>query len=189
ASLESPPDDEQHSGLDLEFAPAPEPAVARPGTVASSSACRSQPHYPMLGVYGHTMEGLTDVGIRPDLAQALESNLELWDSAVPLVALDAPGVTVAGVDALVRRTLMAAGEDIHTPGSSGQSAVASVVRERTSSVLGVTSQGAWQEAIDAQNDLPDFVTPSFMRAEYSLVVLSNRITSEGEYVKVRRPEL
>src|SRR5699024_7815525 len=130
---------------------------------------------------------LTAVGIRSDLAQALESNIERLVSAVPLVALDAPGVTVAGVDALVRRTVMAAGEDLHTPGPSGQSAVASVVGERTSSVLGVTSQGAWQEAIDAQNDLPDFVTPSFMRAEYSLVVLSNRITSEGEYLKVRRP--
>src|SRR5699024_2323533 len=32
-----------------------------------------------------------------------------------------------------------------------------------------------------------FVTPAFMRAEYSLVVLSNRITTEAEYAKVRRP--
>jgi len=121
------------------------------------------------------------------LAQALESNLELLDSTVPQVAYGEPGVTVASVDALVRRTLVAAGDELATPGPSGRSAVASVLGERTSSVLGITGQGAWQEAIDAQNDLPDFVTPAFMRAEYSLVVLSNRITTEAEYAKVRRP--
>src|SRR5699024_7254940 len=115
------------------------------------------------------------------------NNLELLDATVPQAGMGESGVTVAGVDAVVRRTLVAAGDELATAGPSGRSPVASVLGERTSSVLGVTGSGAWQEAIDAQKDLPDFVTPAFMQAEYSLVVLSNRITSEGEYLKVRRP--
>src|SRR5699024_2313484 len=57
---------------------APEAAAATAGAATPSSVTGgSQPHYPILGTYGHTMEGLTDLGIRQDLArQAMELRTE-----------------------------------------------------------------------------------------------------------------
>src|SRR5699024_3534032 len=74
------------------------------------------------------------------LTKALESNLELLDFIVPKVADGYPGVTVASVDAIQRRTLVAAGDELASPGPSGRSAVASVLGERISSVLGIMDQ-------------------------------------------------
>src|SRR5699024_9393715 len=76
ASAEAPSQKASLYESDLERNSAPEVAAATAGAATPSSG-GSQPHYPILGAYGHTMEGLTDLGIRQDLArQAMDLRTE-----------------------------------------------------------------------------------------------------------------
>src|SRR5699024_2232101 len=78
ASAEAPSPKANLYESDPERNSAPEAAAATAGAATPSSVTGgSQPHYPILGTYGHTMEGLTDLGIRQDLArQAMELRTE-----------------------------------------------------------------------------------------------------------------
>ncbi|MPV50983.1 AAA family ATPase [Pseudactinotalea sp. HY160] len=121
------------------------------------------------------------------LAQSLAEGLELLDGGVPQVDIGAAGVAVAGIDAFVRRVLADAGQAVGEPGPGGVSPVARILGERTSSIMGITRDRAWQSAIDGVAQVPEVVTPQLLEAEYSLVVLPNRITTEDDYLRVRRP--
>lgn len=121
------------------------------------------------------------------LAASLQEGLDLLDPTIPQASLREPGVAVKGVDAFVREVLASAGAALNEPGLGGRSPVAQILGERSSPVLGVTSAKAWDEAIGTLTNPPPMLTPHFLEAEYSLVVLPNQITTEDAYLKVRRP--
>lgn len=113
-----------------------------------------------------------------DLARSirqLDENIELQ------TVLDKPGVQVRGVDQIVRAVLQAAGPKV-------EDAVVEVLGDSRSGVTTATPPDAWKEAIaDADVELPaDIATPAFFAAEYGLVVLPGRITTETAYIRVRR---
>lgn len=121
------------------------------------------------------------------LAGSLQEGLDLLDPTIPQVELGEPGVAVKGVDALVRQVLVTAGADLSKPGSGGRSPIAQIVGERSSPLLEVTSGRAWEDAVGTLVEPPAMLTPSSLEAEYSLVILPNRITTEDEYLRIRRP--
>ena len=117
-----------------------------------------------------------------NLADDLAASLRRLDDTVQVRSrLDEPGIYVKGVDAVAWAVVQRAGADI-------ESAVAAVLGMGSTSVLGSTAFTTWKEAIaDAGDDLPkELRTESFFEAEYSMVVLPNRITTSKEYARVRR---
>ena len=116
------------------------------------------------------------------LADELAKQLKALDPNIALAAdLGEPGVYVAGVDAIARRVLAMAGD---------LSLVATeVLGARTGQVLNPTSEKAWDNAADQHTaELPAALrSPTFLDAEYSTVVLPNRVTTREGYLKVRRP--
>ncbi|WP_446664146.1 3'-5' exonuclease [Flexivirga sp. B27] len=117
-----------------------------------------------------------------NLADDLARGLRQLDETITLQThLDGPGAQVKGVDQVVRAVLQAAGPSI-------AEASASVLGDGRSSVTGATGGDAWREAIDdADPDLPaELTTPAFFQAEYAMVVLPRRITTQTAYIRVRR---
>ena len=117
-----------------------------------------------------------------NLADDLASSIRALDESVKLQThLDSPGVQVRGLDQVVRAVLQTAGAGI-------DEATATVLGDSRSGVTSATPQDAWKEAIDdADVDLPhEVATPAFFAAEYGLVVLPGRITTETAYIRVRR---
>ncbi|MBB2890651.1 UvrD-helicase domain-containing protein [Flexivirga oryzae] len=117
-----------------------------------------------------------------NLADDLASNIRALDESTTLQThLESPGIHVRGLDQVVRSVLQTAGTDI-------DAAVAEVLGDSRSGVTSATPQDAWKEAIDdADADLPpEVATPAFFAAEYGLVVLPARITTETAYIRVRR---
>lgn len=122
-----------------------------------------------------------------NLATELERNLRRLDPGVKLTRDlpqgNRPGVLVCGIDALASRVLRAA--------SAGD------VTEATAEVLGVgrddvhgrTAANAWQAALDMTGEGLDETLrrPAFLQAEYELVILPARITTETGYLRVPRP--
>nr|WP_090276605.1 3'-5' exonuclease [Mycolicibacterium komanii]CRL70036.1 UvrD/REP helicase [Mycolicibacterium komanii] len=122
------------------------------------------------------------------LAEGLTEQLRILDSSIALASdLGKPGIYVAGVDSIARRILALS---TTLGGGNGEPGpVARVLGPRTAEVLKVTQGHAWKAAADQHaGELPDALrAPSFLEAEYSTVVLPNRITTRDEYLKVRRP--
>jgi superfamily I DNA/RNA helicase len=122
------------------------------------------------------------------LAEGLTEQLKILDPSIVLASdVGKPGIYVAGVDAIARRVL---GLSTALGGGNGNSGpVARVLGPRTGEVLKVTPGQAWRAAADQHaGELPDALrAPSFLEAEYSTVVLPDRITTRDEYLKVRRP--
>lgn len=113
-----------------------------------------------------------------DLAASL---LRLDDSLSLQTRLGESGIYVKGVDQVAWAVVQRAGVDI-------ESAVASVLGVGATSVLRGTAPGTWKEAIDeAGDEVPaELRTESFFEAEYSIIVLPQRITTAKEYGRVRR---
>ncbi len=117
-----------------------------------------------------------------NLADDLAGGVRRLDDTIQLRSkLDQPGIYVRGIDQVAWAVVQRAGDDI-------ADAVAQVLGDARSDVLGVTPPGVWQEAIaDAGGDLPAaLATQAFVEAEYQQVVLPHGITSANAYVRVRR---
>jgi hypothetical protein len=118
-----------------------------------------------------------------NLADMLASNLRQLDPTVPLASgLGEPGVHIANVDALIARVLKGAGAEV-------SAATQEVLGRAITDVNNRTGANAWQEAIEsAGGSLPERLDePGFFAAEYSMVVLPNRITERAGYFSVPRP--
>ncbi|WP_040160243.1 3'-5' exonuclease [Mobilicoccus massiliensis] len=113
-----------------------------------------------------------------DLARGVRS---LDDSIALQTRLGQPGVYVKGIDQVAWAVVQRAGDDI-------ADAVAQVLGDSRTDVLSSTPSTLWQEAIeDAGADLPPaLATQAFLEAEYTQVVLPNRVTGVTAYIRVRR---
>lgn len=118
-----------------------------------------------------------------NLADQIRADLDRLDPSLPTAAgLGSPGVGVFGIDAVASAVLRSAGADAAADAEA-------VLGVATTALLSRTLGAAWSEALDAADQgLPAALrSPAFFAAEYSQVVLPNRITSREAYYKVRRP--
>lgn len=117
-----------------------------------------------------------------NLADDLASGVRQLDDSVDLqTKLGAPGIHVRGIDQVAWAVVQSARDDI-------ADAVAEVLGVARTSVLKASPDTLWQEAIDdAGGDLPrELATRAFLEAEYTQIVLPNRITSPTAYLRARR---
>jgi len=117
-----------------------------------------------------------------NLADDLAASLLRLDDQLKLQShLREPGIVVKGIDAVAWAVVQRAEVSI-------EPAVAEVLGEGRTSVLGSSRPGLWDEALaEAGSGLPpELATETFLETEYALVILPNSITSETEYVRVRR---
>ena len=117
------------------------------------------------------------------LAGALRESLAQLDPRVPQATeLGAPGVYIAGIDALASAVIRSAGPDIGD-------AIRMVLGEERSDPNGRALSTSWRSSLDtAGTDLPaEIANETFLAAEYGLVVLPNRVRTKAEYLRVRRP--
>lgn len=119
------------------------------------------------------------------LAESLRSGLKLLDPSVKIaVEMGDPGVFIVGIDSAVNRVLK------NAPATDRALALGTILGSRSGEIARRTNtQKAWQEAIGATGDgLPaGLASPVFLQAEYSMVVLPQRITSREDYYRARRP--
>ena len=122
-----------------------------------------------------------------NLADELKTQVQtLEPKALLAEALGDPGIHIAGLDRVASSIIRGASE--------------SEIREATTDVLGrprsavsdvtrKTPDDAWADALAVSGvDLPARGDGrAFVRSEYELVVLGNRITQKAQYLKVRRP--
>ena len=115
-----------------------------------------------------------------NLADDLASQVHQLSGAQTVERLDRPGVYVSGIDQLVRAIMKRA-----------RSGIADAVKD----VLGhpredplKSSDVSWDQAIDeAGRILPaEIATTAFFEAEYETVILPYRVTTESQYLSVRR---
>ncbi|KXP01534.1 3'-5' exonuclease [Tsukamurella pseudospumae] len=121
------------------------------------------------------------------LAESLQDQIRLLDPQIAFAdELGAPGVYIGSVDQIAHRVVANAGDLGGHDGAPGP--VVEVLGPRTAQ-LRSTRAGRWQAAADqAGGGLPpDLTTAGFLEAEYAMVVLPNGITTENEYLRVRRP--
>lgn len=117
-----------------------------------------------------------------NLADDLARGIRTLDESIQIQQkLDQPGIYVKGIDQVAWAVVQRAGDDI-------SDAVAQVLGQARTDVLGATAGTLWHEAIeDAGGDLPrSLATQAFVEAEYQQVVLPNQITRVGAYLRVRR---
>lgn len=118
-----------------------------------------------------------------NLAQELRRQVATLEPNAVADRFGDPGVLVQGIDSLVSWILTrAAGIDEDTETLFGYRTTD--VSRRTSA-----SDEAWQAAITTGGrDLPDRLrSPSFLAAEYTAVVLANRLTEVQQYLRIARP--
>jgi superfamily I DNA/RNA helicase len=118
-----------------------------------------------------------------NLADALGDGLAQLDPRVPRASrLGEPGVHVTGVDALVAAVLRQAGAGV-------TDAVEAVFGEPRAEIGGRTGTGRWRDVLETTSSglAPEVANETFLAAEYATVVLPNRIRTEAEYLRVRRP--
>lgn len=124
-----------------------------------------------------------------NLADELKTQVQtLEPKALLAEAVGDPGIHIAGLDRVASSIIRGASE--------------SEIREATTDVLGrprsavsdvtrKTPDDAWADALAVSGvDLPARDSTdgrAFVRSEYELVVLGNRITQKAQYLKVRRP--
>src|SRR5699024_11190976 len=77
---------------------------------------------------------------------------------------------------------------IQAAGSQLPEAITEVLGSRSPSIGGRTTSNAWLEAAGTVPDLPaELRSTAFFQAEYSMVVLPERITDRDRYLRARRP--
>jgi superfamily I DNA/RNA helicase len=117
-----------------------------------------------------------------NLAGLLQEQLAQLDPRIRISeTLGEPGVFVSGIDALAASVL-------RLGGASLPSAVERVLGQARETVNGRTSPSSWQSILDtAHTSLPGTIANStFLTAEYSSVILPNRIISVDDYLHARR---
>ncbi|WIY83988.1 3'-5' exonuclease [Propionimicrobium sp. PCR01-08-3] len=117
-----------------------------------------------------------------NLADELQSSLGRLDPDLPTTSdLGASGIYVSGIDALASTIVRAAGKGISDAAEQVLGAARSDLSERM-------SNGLWSRVVRETVDLPSQAASArFLESEYQMVVLPNLITTEAEYLKVRRP--
>ncbi|WP_281964351.1 UvrD-helicase domain-containing protein [Serinicoccus marinus] len=118
-----------------------------------------------------------------NLADDLRTQVGRLDDSVALPStLDTPGVYVSGIDALARAVVQRAGRSIE------DASVEVLGRSGAGVLRGTDSAALWRQAIhDVGSSLPeDLQNPVFFQAEYAMVILPQRITTETGYLRVRR---
>ncbi|MGJ3509478.1 UvrD-helicase domain-containing protein [Enemella sp. A6] len=121
-----------------------------------------------------------------NLAAELSKNLERLDPDLKLTDhVGGEGLHVKGIDALARAIVQSAGADI-------SAAVADVLGVGRTDLKGrsndLDADATWRQAVlrAGQNLAEHLRKPAFLRAEYEMVILPNRITQVSEYLKVAR---
>ena len=118
-----------------------------------------------------------------NLAESMRESLrELDPKVVQTSKLGEPGVYVIGIDALAAAVLRGAGPRL----SASMQSVLGEVRTNTNRR---TAGERWNSILDGANSpLPAAAANAdFLSSEYELVVLPNRVVSEADYLRVRRP--
>ena len=118
-----------------------------------------------------------------NLAESMRESLrELDPKVVQTSKLGEPGVYVTGIDALAAAVLRGAGPRL----SASMQSVLGEVRTNTNRR---TAGERWNSILDGANSpLPAAIANAdFLSSEYELVVLPNRVVSEADYLRVRRP--
>ncbi|GAB2481103.1 3'-5' exonuclease [Promicromonospora xylanilytica] len=120
------------------------------------------------------------------LAAALRSQLQLLDPSI--VFAKEPGgrgVYVGTLDAAARRLLVRA----HEYGLDARRAATRLLGRVRGELVPSTDPGVWDAVLRGRGqDLPaQLRTAAFLDAEYSAVVVPQRITTREEYLHVRRP--
>lgn len=120
-----------------------------------------------------------------NLADELKGSLKRLDPGIPLASgLGDDGVYVNGIDALASAVVRRAGAGI-------ASAVEKVLGAARTDVSGRLPRDLWRQVVQETSGLREQLgaaaKPQFLETEYELVVLPNRITTEAEYLRVRRP--
>jgi hypothetical protein len=117
-----------------------------------------------------------------NLADDLASSLKSLDPRVPQVDLGDHGVHVSGIDALAAAVIR--GADV----AGLSAAVRKVLGTARADVGGRVDNRLWVRVANEIPELPETLRNSrFLESEYEMVVLPNRIVSEKEYLRVRRP--
>lgn len=121
------------------------------------------------------------------LARSLADQLRLLDPDIPIVdELGKPGVFVAGLDQIASQVLRRPAARLHDTDAEPGS-VAAVLGSRTPQVLGGIPDARWNDAVSHAPRLPSHLRkPTFLQAEYSTVVLPNKIITRDQYLRVRR---
>lgn len=118
-----------------------------------------------------------------NLAEAMATDLRRLDPDLPQTKkLGAPGVYISGLDALASAVLRSAPDEVGVD---------------VQTVLGVAGAqlshryvaNPWRDAVESAGAaLPEALrSEAFFIAEYTSVILPNRITTKEDYLKVRRP--
>jgi superfamily I DNA/RNA helicase len=118
-----------------------------------------------------------------NLADSLSESLGQLDPRVRQAkTLGQPGVYIAGVDKLAADVIRTAGSDI-------ADAVHNVLGEARSAPNGRAPSTRWRDVVaSASSGLPpELANETFLAAEYSLIILPNRVQNETDYLRVRRP--
>lgn len=117
-----------------------------------------------------------------NLADDLASSLKSLDPRVPQVDLGDDGVHVSGIDALAAAVIRGA------DAAGLSAAVTKVLGTARADVGGRVDNRLWASVANEIPELPETLRNSrFLESEYEMVVLPNRIVSEKEYLRVRRP--
>jgi superfamily I DNA/RNA helicase len=131
----------------------------------------------------HPTERIILTTFTTNLAESLRDGIEQLDPSVTLAPqLGEPGIFIASVDSIAAAVIRGAGEGI-------TAAVTAVLGDPRSAVTTRTRSGRWAEVITATATslAPAIANETFLEAEYALVVLPNSLTTEDEYLRVRRP--
>lgn len=119
-----------------------------------------------------------------NLAHTLQDDLKRLDPSLTLATgLGEPGVYVAGIDSIASSALKRAGADI-------AESAARVLGNPMLDLSGRDDRAArWKSAAESVGSelRPELGSPAFLSAEYQLVVLANGLSSEEDYLRVRRP--
>ncbi|NCT90970.1 ATP-dependent helicase [Cellulomonas sp. APG4] len=119
-----------------------------------------------------------------NLADSLRDSLQQLDPGVPVAGGPGEaGVHVTGIDALAFAVLRSAG------GPSLGAATQAVLGDERPELRGRTPEGRWRAVVEGTStDLPpQLAHEAFLAAEYATVVLPNRVLTEEQYLRVRRP--
>lgn len=118
-----------------------------------------------------------------NLASELAAGIKDLDPSVQIAGeLGQAGVFARGIDAVASAVIKSAGSDIGV-------AVASVLGVGRTDVQGRAGADQWKHALQVAGfELPENLRrTAFVQAEYEMIVLPQRITTEAEYLKAARP--
>ncbi len=117
------------------------------------------------------------------LAENLARDLKALDGSVPQVPLGRAGVTVRGVDQLALEVLTSVPAALRIEVGGELLASGGIPAPLTDA----DERNAWTDAARTAGLAGDLARPSFLLAEYRMVVLANDLTTREAYLRVPRP--